>query len=123
MNLNKELHEALGHCWHEERPDILRIDDILTCRKCGAFFIDDDMENPDYVADPRLVIREMEKRGDWPRFCKKIGYAMGAIYASSQKPDPAPTRFLVYVDLIMDTTGKLATIARDWLKEQKEEGI
>jgi hypothetical protein len=48
---------------------------------------------------------------------------MGAIYASSQKPDPAPTRFLVYVDLIMDTTGKLATIARDWLKEQKEVGI
>ena len=104
---------AVGYCWH---------DDVLTCRKCGAFFIDDDMENPDYVADPRLVIREMEKRGDWPRFCKKIGYAMGAIYASSQKPDPAPTRFLVYIDLIMDTTGKLATLARDWLREQKGEG-
>ena len=129
MNLNQELHEAFGYCWHEKRPYIhekrpyiLRIDDILTCRKCGAFFIDDDMENPDYVADPRLVIREMEKRGDWPRFCKKIGYAMGAIYASSQKPDPAPTRFLVYIDLIMDTTGKLATLARDWLREQEGEG-
>ena len=32
----------------------------------------------------------------------------------------APTRFLVYVDLIMDTTGKLATIARDWLKGEKD---
>jgi hypothetical protein len=114
MNLNKELHEAFGHKWNE--PDG-SIGSVI------AYGIDHTMGNPDYVADPRLVIREMEKRGDWPRFCKKIGYAMGAIYASSQKPDPAPTRFLVYVDLIMDTTGKLATIARDWLKEQKEVGI
>ena len=86
MNLNRELHEALGYCWHEAD------------------------NNPDYKAEPWLVIREMDK---WDK-------------AHHTHPDE---RFInnlgcmeyevVSVDLILDTTGKLAQLALDWL--QKEE--
>jgi len=110
MNLNRELHEALGYCWHEERPDILRIDDVLTCRKCGAFFIGDDMENPDYVADPRLVIREMEKRGCLDKF---ICYVCGIHHLQWNRNVTDFTKLVA-----IDTTGKLAQLALDWLRKE-----
>ena len=111
MSLNQELHEALGYCWHEERPDILRIDDVLTCRKCG-YKTDDCQEEciPDYVADPRLVIREIDKQGKRKDF---INYLLRTqkVWLISD----------MLVDLILDTAGKLAQLALDWIKEQKEE--
>jgi hypothetical protein len=104
MNLNRKLHEALGYCWH---------DDVLTCRKCGAFFIGDDMENPDYVADPRLVVREMEKRGELEAFSFYV-------WDRSDKLRYIASCLDIIRMVAIDTSGKLAQLALDWLKEQKE---
>ena len=113
MSLNRELHEALGYCWH----DWHRGGKEYTCT-CGITFdsLSDLAQHckepiPDYVAAPRLVIREMDK---WDK-------------AHHTHPDE---RFInnlgcmeyevVSVDLILDTSGKLAQLALDWIKEQKE---
>ena len=101
--INRELHEALGYCGHEwEKPKQLWLED--NCLKCGRLYRGEQDENPDYKADPRLVIREMEKRNDFDAFCKTIGIRShgGPFYVEST--------------YIMDDTGKLATLARDWLK-------
>ena len=120
MNLNRELHEALGYCWHE--LENIGIDESFknygdvffhVCKKCG-FLTDDCQEecNPNYVADPRLVIREMMKRGELEAFSFYV-------WDRSDK-----LRYIAsYLDIIrmvaIDQTGKLARLALDWL--QKEE--
>jgi len=70
MSLNQELHEAFGYCWHElVRNDVDIAKDVISakvhvCKKCGYKTNDCQEEcNPDYVAEPWLVIREMEKIG------------------------------------------------------------
>ena len=103
--INRELHEAFRHCWHErkENPAFMWDEDApISICTCGKTDCED--SNPDYKADPRLVIREMEKRNDFDAFCKTIGIRShgGPFYVEST--------------YIMDTTGKLATLARDWLK-------
>jgi len=112
MNLNRELHEALGYCWHE--PILGSQIWLITsnrmsfiCSKCGERYTEDFC--PDYVAEPWLVIREMDK---WDK-------------AHHTHPDE---RFInnlgcmeyevVSVDLILDTSGKLARVALDWLQKE-----
>lgn len=51
-------------------------------------------EYPDFISDPRLVLREMVKRSDWEDFQKQV-------------IDP-----FAY---ILDTTGKLVTLAIKYL--------
>lgn len=113
MNLNKELHEALGYCWHElyyhhETPSI---QGFYTC-SCGKTFSHaseafehTSKSNPDYVADPRLVIREMMKREDWENFLNQ-----GIQKQKWLRDDD-------WIELFMDTTGKLAQLALDWIKK------
>jgi hypothetical protein len=110
--INRELHEEFGHKWgHDFQPCPEVSPYTLRCSKCGKC-IDDDLLNefinqpcladPDYVADPRLVLREMA--GKLKRFVKYLYW-----YKSYEVED--------VVDLIaIDDTGKLATLARDWLK-------
>ena len=119
MNLNRELHEALGYCWHE--LENIGIDESFknygdvffhVCKKCG-FLTDDCQEecNPNYVAEPWLVIREIEKRGCLDKF---ICYVCGIHHLQWNRNVTDFTKLVA-----IDTTGKLARLALDWL--QKEE--
>jgi len=112
MSLNQELHEALGYCWHglvsiNENGD-------LVC-SCGrGFYTEANFDyhikecNPHYVADPRLVIREMMKKGLLKRFLSSIGTTtnLDALGKMSSL-------------IAIDTTGQLAQLALDWLREQR----
>ena len=121
MSLNQELHEALGYCWHEIVFDPLGRPEFPFCKHCKKEDVSWHWEypnglckrvadnNPDYVADPRLVIREIDKQGKRKDF---INYLLRTqkVWLISD----------MLVDLILDTAGKLAQLALDWIKEQKE---
>ncbi|MFA5458045.1 MAG: hypothetical protein WC261_10485 [Synergistaceae bacterium] len=73
--------------------------------------------NPDYVADPRLVIREMEKRGCLDKFI---------LFVWDKDIPPEYDGGLMHIDICLeivkliaiDTTGKLAQLALDWMEEK-----
>ena len=112
MDKNRELHELLGHDWHliiyhAESPNII---EYWSC-SCDKTFTDYYLmkehlkkNNPDYAADPRIVLREMRKREDWRKFCMTIGDI-----GLNDWP-------LIKVGYVMDTTGKLRDMAIEWLK-------
>ena len=110
MDKNRELHELLGLCWHE----IVAIDRINYVCSCGKVYKIDDKYacvNPDYAADPRLVLREMMKREDWFEFVNEIG--------QMEQNEGSDMIYLIY---ILDTTGKLRDLAIEWLKNNKGNG-
>jgi hypothetical protein len=83
--INQALHEALGKYWFKHCPQ----------------------ENPDYCADPRLVIEAMREKGLLEEF---LFYLSKEQYTSG-----------VSINLIMDKSGKLALLGIEWLKEAKNE--
>jgi len=113
--LNRKLHEAFGHEVHECVEGNWDVP-----FRCSCGFTTNDPEEmfkhldsnpvPDYCADPRLVIREMEAAGRLKGF---LDYGAGMYFDKDEHLDEA---FLVWVDLILDTTGKLARLALEWLK-------
>lgn len=120
MNLNRELHEALGYCWHE--PILGSQIWLITsnrmsfiCSKCGERYTEDFC--PDYVAEPWLVIREMEKRGCLDKFI---------LFVWDKDIPPEYDGGLMHIDTCMeivkliaiDTTGKIARVALDWLQKE-----
>jgi hypothetical protein len=110
MNLNKRFAELAGLCWHEE---ISRREQLSKC-KCGyVYFTNDGFTkhcedgNPDFIADPRLVLREMMKREDYKRFfifVMPIMHVDGVIRWINS--------------YILDTTGLLAKVAIKWLEKE-----
>lgn len=100
-NINRQLHEALGkHVCTESKsyPG--------TCRYCKEIM----QIIPDYCADPRLVIAAMRERKDRADFyyqclTEKDGYG-GRDFR---------------MELVLDTTGRLAKLALEWLKEKEDE--
>lgn len=111
MNKNKELHELFGHCWHEDWYPAPYSADSFICKKCKKEFSVPLPANPDYAADPRLVLREMEKRGDWPKFLS----GSGLYWYTTRRGGMA----FIALEIIMDTTGKLRDIAIEWLKNDQ----
>ena len=107
MDLNREFARLVGLCWHEYDTE------TLNCIHCEKVMWRKDSNNPDYAADPRLALREMVKRKDWPEFRHKIGTVMRII-----KDKPA---ILVNIDYILDTTGLLRNKAIEFLKEKENE--
>jgi hypothetical protein len=74
--LTRKLCGLLGICWHEMKIEI----PIVRC-SCGKEWHDSveisqllahENLNPDFIADPRLVLREMIKRDDWFSFERMI---------------------------------------------------
>ena len=100
MNLNKRFAELVGICWHE---DVSNTDFPLEC-SCG----DPGCEhsNPDYAADPRLVLEAMSVRDDWDEFLVEYG----ALGKHGRHFDMIP------VDLIRDRTGHFRDLAIEWLE-------
>ena len=98
MDKNRELHELLGLEW--------KIKWIFT----GAAYEErSSKDNPDYAADPRLVLREMMKREDWLDFRLLMNrYSYDHLTC-------------IEIELILDPTGKLRDMAIEWLKGEKNE--
>lgn len=104
-DINRRLHEALGKCWHE-------VIAIATSRfgyaespicKCGAWNCQ--VPNPDYCADPRLVIEAMREREKFKEFIYFVLGPYGDVFN--------------LLDLIMDTTGKLRDAAIEFIEGRK----
>ena len=149
MDKNKKLHELLGLCWHEfKMSSHCHID--CTCGECfSGYRSREELEehckehNPDYATDPRLVLREMEKREDWEQFAYRyfskgmktktrevvysVPVAMGErkwsreqcvayLYLKRQQErEEAEKRLEKHIDFILDTTGKLRDLAIEFL--------
>lgn len=123
MNRNRRLAEALGICWHEWKRDWIEdgnsIDEWYVCQKCGlkSYHPSQDHPNPDFTADPTLVLVEMRKREDWLDFISFVGKFSTDGVSYDVQYDVSQ-----FVDLILDRSGKLAEMASEWLTAQKEGG-
>jgi hypothetical protein len=107
MNLNRELHEALGYCC----PDISDFDDGGMCGLCGECYEAHNI--PDYAADPRLVLREMMKRVDWDEFVTLTG---AGVIANTKNG----TVYCIDLFYILDDSGKLRDLAIEFLEGSDE---
>ena len=103
-NKNRELHELLGLCWHEIEYYPLG-DPTLQCDKCKEFIGSFDF-NPDYAADPRLVLRKMTREQQL-LFLRSLAIC--------------PDYFISTDKYILNTTGKLRAAAINWLKKEAAE--
>lgn len=106
---NRELHELLGLCWHEFHRST---GPYYICRLCKNKFGDhrefvaSTACNPDYAADPLLVLREMMlKCKDWNGFVDQIGARIGG-------------QAYFHHAFIFDTTGRLRDLAIEWLRKE-----
>jgi hypothetical protein len=110
MDANQRFAELAGICWHEPvatsdvEYSIIHIGWRCTCGGISCI-----AENPDYCADPRLVLEVMMKREDWPKFAPMVG-----------RWDGSTAEYFVRSDYLLDTTGLLAMKGIEWL-ERKEE--
>ena len=105
MNPNQEFHELIGKCWHEFHFPRVGRHPWENCIHCGE--VEWKCKNPDYAADPRLVLRGMmatKYRDDFYRKC------LSGLY-----PSDLVERY------ILDTTGLLRDAAIKFLKEMKDE--
>jgi len=111
-DINRRLHLALGKCWHENtRYSIFsgcRIYSYGSC-PCGKWYCE--AKNPDYCADPRLVIEAMREH------CCLLDFLMYAGFF----PQDGHADESWLIEYIMDKTGKLTKLATEWLKEQANE--
>ena len=111
MDLSREFAELVGLCWHETERRYVAGDIKAVCKKCGTYGIDIFFGNLDYVADPRLVLREMMKREDFPLFMARLMYMGDSVEGIDWDNN-------IDVDLILDITGLLALAARDFLRKE-----
>ena len=112
--LNREFHELLGKHLHEwtNKDDPKHPDRI--CTRCGVKITERNYADDvlDYVADPRLVLREMDRLGKLEHFLAKVN-------AFSLDEDGDLINNAIPVDYILDTTGLLALAARDFMRKEK----
>jgi hypothetical protein len=110
---NREFAELVGICWHEWVENKGHDAELLMCKKCWKY-PEEVGQSPDFCADPRLVLREMMKRDDWPEFCASIG-----LYEQWDQGEQGTEQewMLVNVNLILDTTGKLRDAAIKFLRK------
>ena len=112
---NRELAELVGMFWHHAEDFNVRPFYPLTC-SCGEKLFTFQVEphckhyNPDFTADPRLVLREMVKRDDWLMF---LAFIKGLMDVSRHHDK-------IDVGLILDTTGKLANLAIEFLLKMRK---
>ena len=64
--------------------------------------------------NPRLVLGEMIKREDWMEFSKTIGFWSVGLRPMKER------FFFIRCDLILNTTGKLADLAIEFLRGRND---
>lgn len=105
--INRRFAELCGLCWHDYIWHSSNIGIYWECR-CGHKITEWNKRkiNPDFIADPRLVLREMRWRKDWNgTFIYFIGGEThsGSNYRKVQE--------LIPVDYILDETEGLLVLA------------
>ena len=114
MDPNREFAERVGLCWHPAKSVSLDPNDRLFCGKCGQYVHQEQIDSavPDFVADPRLVLREMMKREDFPLFMARLMYMGDSVEGIDWDHN-------IDIDYILDTTGKLRDAAIKFMKEKE----
>jgi len=115
MEPNREFAELVGVQWHEQ---VSTKEDGYGC-SCGFLTYFGGMygehirdnSNPDYAADPRLVLREMDRIGKLEHFLAKLN-------AFSLDEDDDLINKAVPVDYFLDITGLLRDKAIEWLRNK-----
>jgi hypothetical protein len=107
----KRFAELAGICWHEitDGMDHQSYEGrVLYLCSCGEEFHNGELHievsNPDFCADPRLVLEVMVKREDWGEFLYESGY-----YKTRTE----------LIKLILDTTGLLAIKAIEFMEAKR----
>ena len=111
MDLSRKFAELVGLCWHETERRYVAGDIKAVCKKCGTYGIDIFFGNLDYVADPRLVLREMVKREDFPLFMARLMYMGDSVEGIDWDNN-------IDVDLILDEEGMLVKAAISFLENK-----
>jgi len=111
-DINRELAEALGMCWH---TDIWNDEcNRYQCKKCGKFLTTEKIWNPNFSTPSGIVLllKKMREREDWPKFIKHYGSLTrwDEDLAGTEKVDMIP------IDHIL-TPGLLAEKAVEWFKQ------
>lgn len=109
-DINRRFVELLGPplCWHEEvESHDFGMDGYSVC-SCGEE--DCYKPNPDFIADPRLVLVEMMKREDWKEFVETAGVWSNRTTGMMSEH--------ILIDYILNTTGLLVTAAVEWLERE-----
>ena len=88
MDKNREFARLVGLCWHEYDTE------TLNCIHCEKVMWRKDSNNPDYAADPRLVLKEMAKRPDWDDFQKQVIDPFAYISDTTGKPVKLAIKYL-----------------------------
>ena len=110
MEKNRELNELLGLCWHSPVAPAMSHVGGSVCKKCKQRFD----ANPDYAADPRLMLREMAKRKDCCDFLLRANALAGKHTLIGD---------LIHIDYMIEDTGKLRDQAIGWLKDREKKEI
>ena len=109
-DLNQEFAELCGICWHVTtvHPGTDCMGPLLTC-SCGAEGWPEPCTNPNFKADPRLVLGGMMKIGKFVEFInylfKDYIFAVGAA--------------VTLAEYMMDTTGLFLKKAMEFLEGKK----
>ena len=101
MDKNRRLVELLNGCWHE----VEREGDSF-CEHCEEHYTH--VQNPDFAADPRLVLRAMERIGKLDIFLQYL--------CPEERCDLAVIHFVR--KYMLDTTGKLRDAAIEFLEDE-----
>jgi len=123
MDKNRELHGLLGHTKHNYT---ISTGEGLSKCSCGlsGYSVREVCAKsiPDYASDPRLVLREIEKKGNLGRFILWIWCDSGMVVYNEKWTELGILGILVLVIklIAIDTTGKLRDLAIEWLKQGKE---
>ena len=127
MDPNREFAELVGLCRHENDPPpiyTMEYGIVLVC-KCG-FKTQSLIElnkhikesNPNYASDPRLVLREMVKREDFPLFMARLMY-MGDSVEGIDWDHNIDIDYILDANFELETTGKIRDEAIEFLKEER----
>jgi hypothetical protein len=110
QEINEKFARLAGICEHEHDKDTIEPQGWkypVNSFPCLQTHIAE--SHPDFCADPRLVLREMSKKGDYLWFFSSITPIMHL------------RGMLNWVDdYILDTTGKLALKASEWMEKDKK---
>ena len=98
--INKRLAKLLGICWHEDIT-CYACDPVVRLCSCGAVGWPEPCRNPDFCADPRLVLRVMVENPKW-------------MVQFNELPN-----CLLLIASMLDKTGKLALKAISFMEEKK----
>ena len=116
MDPNREFAELVGLCWHEWEWDSNRR--YFTCMKCPKLGGRTRQVNPDFAVDPRLVLREMAKREDFPLFMARLMYVDDNVEGIDWDHN-IDIGYFIDSNGELETTGKLVKDAIKFLKEKE----